>query len=52
MRAVEVRPALNVDHGHFAIDHVRGRGDFELSTRNEKPYLSGRLELFDFDLNP
>lgn len=36
----------------FQVDLVRGRGDFELSQRNSKPYLSGRLELFDFDLNP
>lgn len=41
----------------FAIDRVRGRGDFTLSRqqregRPEKPYLSGRIELFDFDLNP
>jgi len=36
----------------FAIDQVRGRGDFVLSEVNSRPYLSGRLELFDFDLNP
>ncbi|MEZ5994531.1 MAG: AsmA family protein [Hyphomonadaceae bacterium] len=36
----------------FAVDLVRGRGDFELSELRGKPYLSGRLELFDFDLNP
>jgi AsmA protein len=31
---------------------LRGRGDFVLSELRSKPYLSGRLELFDFDLNP
>jgi AsmA protein len=36
----------------FALDLVRGRGDFVLSELRGKPYLSGRLELFDFDLNP
>ena len=36
----------------FAIDLVRGRGDFVLTELRGKPYLSGRLELFDFDLNP
>jgi AsmA protein len=36
----------------FALDLVRGRGDFVLSEMRGKPYLSGRLELFDFDLNP
>lgn len=36
----------------FAVDQVRGRGDFVLSELREKPYLSGRIELFDFDLNP
>lgn len=36
----------------FALDLLRGRGDFTLSEVRGKPYLSGRLELFDFDLNP
>lgn len=36
----------------FALDLIQGRGDFTVSRRNSKPYLSGRLELFDFDLNP
>lgn len=36
----------------FAIDLIRGRGDFTLSQSRGRPYLSGRLELFDFDLNP
>ena len=36
----------------FALDLLRGRGDFVLSSLRNKPYLSGRLELFDFDLNP
>ena len=36
----------------FSLDRVSGRGDFVLSQLRGKPYLSGRLELFDFDLNP
>lgn len=36
----------------FSLDLIRGRGDFVLSSLRDKPYLSGRLELFDFDLNP
>ena len=36
----------------FALDLVRGRGDFVLSELRGRPYLSGRLELFDFDFNP
>lgn len=36
----------------FSLDMIRGRGDFVLSELRGKPYLSGRLELFDFDLNP
>lgn len=36
----------------FVLDRIRGRGDFTLSQLRGKPYLSGRLELFDFDLNP
>jgi len=36
----------------FSIDQVHGRGDFVLMQRGGKPYVSGRLELFDFDFNP
>lgn len=36
----------------FALDQLAGRGDFVLSERNDKPYISGRLELADADLNP
>jgi AsmA protein len=36
----------------FALDRLSGRGDFSVSQLRGKPYLSGRLELFDFDLNP
>jgi AsmA protein len=36
----------------FTLDRLGGRGDFALSQLRGKPYLSGRLELFDFDLNP
>ena len=36
----------------FSVDRVHGRGDFTLSDLREKPYLAGRVELFDFDLNP
>ncbi len=36
----------------FALDRIQGRGDFTFSQLRGKPYLSGRLELFDFDLNP
>lgn len=36
----------------FSVDRVQGRGDFTLSNLEEKPYLSGRIELMDFDLNP
>ncbi len=36
----------------FGVDRIQGRGDFVLSQLRGKPYLSGRLELFDFDLNP
>ncbi|MGE0741794.1 MAG: AsmA family protein [Hyphomonadaceae bacterium] len=36
----------------FAIDQIRGRGDFIVSRLRDKPYISGRLQVFDFDLNP
>lgn len=44
--------AFQFSNAGFALDLVRGRGDFVLSEVRGKPYLSGRLELFDFDLNP
>lgn len=44
--------AYDFSNAGFAIDLLRGRGDFILSVLRGKPYLSGRLELFDFDLNP
>lgn len=44
--------AYSFTNAGFAVDQVRGRGDFVLSELREKPYLSGRIELFDFDLNP
>ena len=36
----------------FSLDHIQGSGDFQLLTRHNKPYISGRLRVFDFDLNP
>lgn len=36
----------------FTVDRIAGRGDFTLSHLHGKPYLSGRLEVMDFDLNP
>lgn len=36
----------------FELDLIRGRGDFVLAQHGGKPYLSGRLQLSDFDLNP
>lgn len=44
--------AYTFSNAGFSVDQVRGRGDFVLSQLRDKPYLSGRLELFDFDLNP
>ncbi|MGQ0533491.1 MAG: AsmA family protein [Caulobacteraceae bacterium] len=44
--------AYSFSNAGFAVDQVRGRGDFILSEVRGRPYLSGRLELFDFDLNP
>jgi AsmA protein len=44
--------AYNFTNAGFSVDQIRGRGDFVLSEVRSKPYLSGRLELFDFDLNP
>ncbi len=44
--------AYHFTNAGFAVDLVRGRGDFVVTELRGKPYLSGRLELFDFDLNP
>lgn len=44
--------ASSFTNAGFALDRISGRGDFTLSEHTGKPYLSGRLELFDFDLNP
>jgi len=43
---------LAFQNAAFSLDRVRGRGDFTLSELREKPYVQGRVELFDFDLNP
>ncbi|HET9230081.1 MAG TPA: AsmA family protein, partial [Vitreimonas sp.] len=40
--------AYEFSNAGFALDLVRGRGDFVLTEVRGKPYLSGRLELFDF----
>lgn len=44
--------AYQFTNAGFQVDLVRGRGDFVLTEARGKPYLSGRLELFNFDLNP
>jgi len=46
------RNAYSFSNAGFSVDQVHGRGDFVLSSLRNKPYLSGRLELFDFDMNP
>ena len=43
---------LDFSNAGFTLERLRGRGDFALSQNRGRPYLSGRLELFDFDLNP
>lgn len=44
--------AYSFANAGFALDRISGRGDFVLSEHRGKPHLSGRLEVFDFDLNP
>ena len=44
--------AYDFANAGFSLDQLRGRGDFVVSEVRGKPYISGRLELFDFDLNP
>ena len=43
--------AYDFTNAAFTLDAMSGRGDFVLSHLRNKPYLSGRLELFDLDLN-
>ncbi len=40
------------ENASMSIDAIRGRGDFILQQLRGKPYVSGRLELFDVDVNP
>ncbi len=44
--------AITFENASFSIDEVRGRGDFTLTALRGHPYVSGRLEVFDLDLNP
>ncbi len=46
------RGLYNFTNAAFTLDRIGGRGDFAVTQRGGKPYISGRLELFDFDLNP
>src|SRR5262249_31713948 len=43
-------PVTAFSNAGFSLAHIRGRGDFDLSSRHNKPYISGRLQLFDLDL--
>jgi AsmA protein len=59
LEAFSVSGRIGVNGGEYAfsnatfnVDRIAGRGDFTLSQLRGKPYLSGRLELMDFDLNP
>ncbi len=45
-------PRLAFSNAALVIDRVRGRGDFVVLQNRARPYVSGRLELFDLDLNP
>lgn len=43
---------LKFENASLTFDAVRSRGDFTLSELRGKPYVSGRLEVFDLDVNP
>lgn len=51
-RAAIGEGVMQFTNAAFSVDRIRGRGDFSLSDMGAKPYIAGRLELFDFDLNP
>lgn len=44
--------AYDFSNASFTLDEISGRGDFIVSESRGKPYLSGRLELFDLNVNP
>ncbi|MET0182540.1 MAG: AsmA family protein [Caulobacterales bacterium] len=43
---------VSFENAAFHVDQIAGRGDFVLREFRNKPYVSGRLEVFDVDLNP
>lgn len=51
-RAAIGEGVMQFTNAAFSVDRIRGRGDFSLSDMGAKPHIAGRLELFDFDLNP
>lgn len=51
-RLVTAQRQIGFENATLSIDAVRGRGDFALQELRGRPYVSGRLELFEVDLNP
>jgi hypothetical protein len=43
---------LAFSNAEFWLDALHGRGDFNLMELHGKPYVSGRLEMFEADFNP
>ncbi|MGE3143181.1 MAG: AsmA family protein [Hyphomonadaceae bacterium] len=43
---------VSFSNASLTLDALRGRGDFVLQQEAGRPYVSGRLEVFDLDINP
>lgn len=43
---------IRFENASLSVDAARGRGDFDIERHGTRPYISGRLELPTFDINP